>query len=221
MLFKLKYFSLFLILFLNFDAAAQNLMKRRNARKISIEQIKNLKEGALIVRLKTKKSVIDAYKNAGKHNIANKIEEEIVIENAEIVNAFINGFDFCPVYFIYSFDSDLVFKKDFENIVFINQSMIPDVKIKFDYKNFLTAEIGKVDPSRNLGTELDSIPYRTGDFNFEALVVMDQKFTQLIRPFPYYIKIYPAFSFKRSPEILVRKLNKNLHRFYNRNKKRF
>ena len=74
-----------------------SLRKQRNysAKK----QINQLKDGALLVRLKTKKNTISALRKIGKSKLADEIEKKQSEYNLNIITAFKTNFDFCPTYF--------------------------------------------------------------------------------------------------------------------------
>ena len=76
------------------------------------EQVKKLRNGVLIVRLKTKEKTIEAYRNAGNIKLADKIAADKKKENLAIVDAFEKEFRFCPVRFIFSDDSRNLLAKD-------------------------------------------------------------------------------------------------------------
>ena len=78
---------------------------RAEQHEIAKTQIKELKEGVLLVRLHTKQPVIDAMKERGSFKKAHYIKEKQEAVNKEIVAAF-KDFDFCKVYFFYSQFSD-------------------------------------------------------------------------------------------------------------------
>ena len=52
------------------------------------------------------------------------------------------------------------------------------------------------------------------NMGFGALVIKNDQFIQLTRPFPYYVRTFDSFPFKRKPEEVIKKLNRKLHLFY-------
>src|SRR2546423_6289970 len=70
-----------------------------NERTRAALALRNLINGSVIVRLKTNQKSVDAYRKAGKNEIADKIEAERKKQNQKIYYAFIRNFNFCKVYF--------------------------------------------------------------------------------------------------------------------------
>lgn len=162
------------------------------------EQINQLKNGALLVRLQTKNKSISALRKNGNDKLADKIETEQKSRNMEIVSAFKAGFNFCPVYFFFSDDSQNIRERQFDKVVFLSKSLLPDTTIKFTKDHFLTAEFGTTD----------------GDTSFGALIIKSDQLIQLKRPFPYYVRTFGSLPIKRSAYKTVKKMNKKLHQFY-------
>ncbi len=194
--------------------------KRPNYRKMKSEasktQIKQLKEGVLLVRLKTAESTINALREVGKNEEADKVKLKQETENKKIINAFKNNFDFCDVRFFFSNNSDKVRLKQFENI-FLNDSLEVDPSIKLEPDiSFFIAEFGYIGqdtmkyyshhsykPGKDYGVE-GVLHYYTpsSDINFYALRILDRNFVQLNKPFPYYTRaIYKTV--RKHPEQLL------------------
>lgn len=69
-------------------------------------QINKLKEGALVVRLKTNKLLIDALHASGQEKLAKQTELVTYAVNKNTMFAYMDKFSFCNVYFVYSNLSD-------------------------------------------------------------------------------------------------------------------
>jgi hypothetical protein len=189
---------------------------RRIRAKSSENQIINLKESALLVRLKTSENTINALRAAEKYDKAEKVQLNQKHENEKIINAFKKNYDFSEVFFFYSYNSEKVRLKQFENI-FLNESLEIDSTLVFNpNRDFFIAEFGYLErdtmkyyshssivPAENGGVDLIANYYTpSSDFDFYALRIMDQHFVQLNRPFPYYTRaIYKTI--RKHPEQLL------------------
>lgn len=178
---------------------------------VALRQISDLKEGALIVRLKTNDKSVAAYRNNGKPEIADRIEEERARQNLKIISAFRNYFDFSRVYFIYASSTNdfLKGKRD----VFLNDSLQPDKKIKLKEDYYLFAEYGVLianmqqDGSRGSGTRWTE--ESANPSSNSALFITDTTLAQLQEPFPF-AQVVLLENYHKA----VDRLNSALHRFY-------
>jgi hypothetical protein len=203
---------------------------KSHVKDVSVNQINMLKNGVLLVRLKTKKKSIDALRKLGKEKQANKLESNQLELNQKIVNAFRNRFNFCPTIFFYSDYSNAVRTKSFNQIFFLNDSLQHDSSITLDQTEyFLIAEFSHIeqDSAKHFdhyykaqgenGYEQRSQYYGGPNVGFPALVVKTDQFVQLKKPFPYYVKTQ-EFVIKRKPDGVVKKLNRKIQRFYRKKK---
>ncbi|WP_027420085.1 hypothetical protein [Crocinitomix catalasitica] len=159
-----------------------------------------------------------------------KIESEQADLNKKIVEAFQNNFDFCPTYFFFSDYSSSIRKGDFNNVEFLNEKLLPDTTILLSNRSFLIAEFGRIE--QDTAKYFDGYYYTSGDnglerktsyyggpnMRFGALVIKNDQFMQLRRPFPYYVRTFDSLPIKRSPKNVVKRMNKKLQRFYKKNK---
>jgi hypothetical protein len=206
--------AIFLIFQSNSNVYSQTLRNEDYSKITAAKQIVELAEGALIVRLKTGKSSIEAMRNSGRIKEADKKELEVSEYNISIYSAFRKAFDFCPVYFIYSDDSQYVLRWQLDKLVFLDDSLNPKSQVEFDYVYIYTAEFGKTEKG-NLCSFDDPEKGSSGsEFIFDALRIMDSNFRQLCSPFPWYSKINYLLVFKRDPESVVENMNRMLHDFY-------
>ena len=199
----------------------------RNA-TIAKDHIKNLREGVLLVRLKTRENKINALKRAGAFETAKKVAQEQAQENMIIIKAFRDTFNFCPVYFFYSSDSRFIANQQLDSVVFLSDDLKPDSSLSINGNFYLVAEFDQVKEIK--GTEnKDETYYYKGDngyqqgekgagytnMGFSALVVKDGHFNQMARPFPYYVKTNENIFFLRKPKAsTVNQLNLNFYSFY-------
>lgn len=200
---------------------------RKQLRTLSYEQINQLKDGALLIRLITKTNSIIALRKQQNNKLADRLEKKQAEYNLRIINAFKANFTFCPTYFFSSEYSSNVGERQFDKVVFLNENLLADTSIKFDNKDFLTAEFGMIEQDtakhfshysylRDSTGRLEKVGsyYGGPDMGFGALIIKSDKFIQLKRPFPYYVRTFDSLPIKRSPNKVVRKMNKKLHKFY-------
>jgi hypothetical protein len=194
------------------------------SKEIAKQQIKNLKNGALLVRLMTKSNSISALRARGDNYTADKIEKKQTEINVRIVTAFRVEFDFCPVYFFYSDYTQFVKDKQLDGVVFVNDSLQPDSSIKLNSENFLIAEFGNVlmesgkhhdgyyyykDKTTDSLKKSDYYSARSG---FPAVIIKDDQFIQMrFSGFPFYARTLAGM---RNHRNAVAVINRKLHRFY-------
>jgi hypothetical protein len=200
---------------------------RKQLRTLSNEQINQLKDGALLIRLITKSNSIVALRKLENNKLADRLEKKQAEYNLRIINVFKANFTFCPTYFFPSEYSSNVRERQFDKVLFLNENLLADTSIKFDNKNFLTAEFGAIEQDtakhfsnysyiRDSTGRLEKVSSYSGgpDMGFGALIIKSDKFIQLKRPFPYYVRTYDSLPINRSPNKVVRKMNKKLNKFY-------
>lgn len=161
--------------------------KRRKI--ISAWQIKQLKTGALVVRLKTNKKTIDALIKQGNFKVAQQKQMEQYAINKNTMAAFIDNFKFCKVYFINSNSSDSLLKGIKSNI-FLDSNLTINPSIEMNEQYYLLAERDNVYNSSIGFVKEDSagIVNEAGGMGYEAAFVVKNKYGhQLKRPFPFYV----------------------------------
>lgn len=174
-------------------------------------QIKELKEGVLIVRLHTRTKSIDLYRQNGNAALANKMEDDQYQENKEIMAAFAQNFDYAPVYFFFSDDTERIKAGDTKG-VFLNSKMLPDTSINPALSFYMVAEYGPLEGETRVipGDTLVPLPdYVPGEILERALVVKDKNFLQMRDPFPYYIRA----ANRGGADKQVAKLNAQMHSY--------
>ncbi|MCW5907387.1 MAG: hypothetical protein KIS94_05985 [Chitinophagales bacterium] len=180
-------------------------------RTIAIQQIADLKSGALIVRLKTNDKSVEAYRRNGRNDVADRIIADRKIQNQKIVDAFRSRFDFCKVYFIYASSTNQVLEGT--TGLFLNDAMEPDTSIVIKESYFLLAEYGTVTANMR-GDEyhyknVDKTEASSNTTTSSAIFISDTSLTQLKEPFPFYQTVLLENYTKA-----VDRLNSALHRFY-------
>jgi len=218
-------------------------------REKALIQINDLKNGVLLVRLHTSEQSVEAMKRAGREHPANKTMLNHEKENRKIISSFRKNFSFCPVMFFFSNNSEKIMQKNISGI-FLNDSLQPDSSIRFDEtKKYFIAEFTALEPdtekyfshyshAEDASGNLMEVKnyYGAADFSYYALVIRDENFAQLLRPFPYYtnarpeaalmnlnaIPFYPVLflsSLNWTYDAVVSRLEERLNNFYNENRK--
>ncbi len=204
---------------------------RKRMRFITNDQINQLKDGALLVRLQSKKKSITALRKIGKDHLADKIETKQRNYNVKIVSAFKTNFNFCPTYFFFSDFSQNIRDRQFDKVIFLSDSLFADSTTKFNQSNFLIAEFGTIEqdtakyfshnsyePAGSWSLKPTSNYYGGPRMGYGALIIKSNQLIQLRRPFPYYVRTFDSLPIRRSPNKTVKKMNKKLYKFYKKNK---
>jgi hypothetical protein len=170
-----------------------NIIAKRN--------INNLHNGILLVRLKTNSISINALKKMGNDERANRLTEQINKLNNTIINAFKTKFNFCPVYFFKSDESELVSNHNLDKVHFVTTGLLADTTFKVSDKEITVGEFALVGSENGNG--------------FEALIIKDEQFVMLLKPFPAFVRTFEAIpTMRRTPGEVVEKMNANLNAFY-------
>lgn len=186
-----KSICLFFLLFFSLPIFAQT------AQKDAKKHLNEMKNGFILVRLKTDSLKIKALEKGGFLKEAKKAKLKLYKDNKETILSFAKTFDFCPVFFFYSDKSEEIRKGNILGNVFdSNLKIVEEEALKS--KPFFVAKFGKTE---NLG--------------IHALILMDSYFIPLKSPFPFYQRQYILFStIKLSKARIAKKLNKRLHNQY-------
>lgn len=191
-------FTLLLILPLSFFA---QLQKKQERTEISKNQIENLKEGLLLVRLYNKKNVITALENKGMERRAKAVNEKQKIVNQEIIASFKN-FTFCKVYFFFSDNSSYLLTKDYSKVELFTDSGTSKEKTLMESK-FFVADFGFLKNENSTSSDNDGSnksgrtkvkTYKGGasSTNKRCMFLRNSNLNQLKRPFPYTVWFHPT-----------------------------
>lgn len=164
-------------------------------RKIVSEwQINQLKEGALVVKLKTNKILIEALSKRGDSRMAEKIRLEALARNLNITRAYNNKYNFSKVYFIYSTYADSLLKGARSHI-FLDSTLVIDTNIIMREHFYLIAETDNIYNSSIGFVPEDSAKFiseKGSKTTTEAAIVLKNKYGhQLKKPFPYLSYEFP------------------------------
>lgn len=175
-------------------------------RHYALRQYEKLKNGALLVRLKTQATAIEALRKRGQNESAARIAENQRQENERIVSAFRDNFDFAPVYFFYSDDSRYLLNNEPGKVTFLMPDLSPvDTVVAVEPEKFVVAEFSTVSAEprayyenyrREYKGQTDSLSYiNSSEMGFTALVLYNDDLQQLTDPFPYYVRMYRGLLF--------------------------
>jgi hypothetical protein len=206
---------------------SKHVFYRKQMNIVTKKQVNDLKNGALLVRLKTKKSTIDVLRKNGRIKEADEIEAKQAIFNKNIICAFKYKFDFCPTYFFFSDYSNFVKDKQFDKVKFLSGDLQVDTAIKFTYKTFLTADFGPIEQDTvryadgyNLVADQDwsvkkvTKNYSGPNFGFDALIIRSDIFIQLRDPFPYFQRTREPMPSNKKLRKTVETINNRFYWFY-------
>jgi hypothetical protein len=223
------------LFFISIPGISQDTNKKKtNFRKqlqaSAKEQIYQLKNGALLVRLKTRTNAIAALRKMGENAKADAVQQQQASFNSDIIMAFRKNFNFCPVYFFYSDYSDTIKAKQFDKVIFLNDSLHPDPAVKFKEKSFLIADFGTVEQDTAKSYSYSSLEpdrdfsvkkvdhYNGGpSFSYDGLIIRSEQFIQLRHPFPYFVRTRDSRPNKKKLNKTVKAMNKKLIAFYKEN----
>lgn len=164
-----------------------HFLKRRNA--VSKWQINQLKNGALMVRLHTNKTLIEGLRKMGKADLATQKEHEMMAINKNIVLAFSKNYTFSKVYFFFSQFSDTLLNGARSGI-FLDTNLTIDPSIIMHEKFYLIAERDDIYNSSIGYVKEDTARFvkEVGNSSREAAIIIKNKYGhQLKEPFPFYI----------------------------------
>jgi hypothetical protein len=161
----------------------------RRSRAVGAWQINQLKKGAIVVRLKTDKMVIDELMKAGKPKQAEEVRVEQFVINKNTMFAYLDKYKFSKVYFIYSNSSDSLLK-GIRSGIFLDTNLTIDPSITMSEDFYLIAER---DYAYN--SSIGFVPEDSARFYIErgnpvkemAIVIKNKYGHQLKDPFPYSI----------------------------------
>lgn len=203
----------------------QKTNARANSRVVAKQQIQEMHTGVLLVRLKTRQKSIAALRSSGRDKKADKIERKQAKFNVDIVKGFKENFDFCPTYFFYSHHSQAVLDGEFDSVEFLNDSLQYDSTITINNTSIYTAEFGLIEQdTAQYQNGYEYVPGEDGlekqtqynggaNMSFEALIIKNDQFIQLRKPFPYYSRTLGSVPLKRKPKLVIGQMNAQLHRF--------
>jgi hypothetical protein len=162
---------------------------RKRSHAVGSWQINQLKNGALVVRLKTNKMAIDELMKAGNTKRAEEVRLEQYAINKNTMFAYKDNYTFSKVYFIYSNSSDSLLNGARSGI-FLDTNMVVDPSITMNESFYLIAERDYAYNSSIGFVEEDSAKFyiEKGNPVKEMAIILKNKYGhQLKSPFPYFV----------------------------------
>lgn len=157
--------------------------------------INSLKEfGALVVLLNLDMRKIELYREAGNVSLADKLEEELKLENQSFAAAFMDAaiFDFSPVYVTDAKNMSAILDGQRENI-FLNTDLSIDSSIIMSEDFCLFARKGQVYETQAVNQSTWKRQKITSNpVVQDAFVIYDASNVQIMPPFPFYERISTA-----------------------------
>jgi len=206
---------------------SQDISYSQYKKEISEESIRNLANGALLVRLITRQKSIEKLNEFGRTADAEKLQKDVDYKNQKIREAFAEEYDFSPVYF---FDANYAIdirSGELDSVVFLNSE---GERANLELEKFLIAAFSTTQPDTaaffrgyrqvvtDKGVEQKSTYYSEKNMGLPALIIYSPELIQLTDPFPYYVRTFESLPVKRSIPKTVQKMNNKLHYYYSQNK---
>ena len=162
--------------------------------------IKNLSNGALIIRLKTNENIINYYLDKNDTAQANKEKEKQKNRNIEIIETFQKEWSLSPVYFFYSKYSNQIKENNLNNVFKdIHETKLSESEKIHISNNFVIGYFGKT----------------TGSLKFDALLLTDDKFQLLKKPQPRSVRTYKGlWLLKRKLNRIIQILDRKIRFYY-------
>ncbi len=177
--------------------------EQHNAHK----QIKNLKEGVLLIRLDSGHAKFDLLEESG-HVVNEQTKKAYLASKEKVMTETIDAFDkyykFSKYFFFYDYDQNKILHADFQGVLFNSNKQLVEIDdLNLDSNNIFIAQVGKV------------IYFDAMNKYYEGLVLKDHQLRQLDNSFPYYVKKHaPLPISNRSIAEMVIVLDEQLDKFY-------
>lgn len=171
-------------------------------KKLAYTQIKEIKKGIILVRLHTDEVVVNKMKELHQKNLLKAKLQEIKEHNTAIYTAFLSGFTFTEIRFFYSRNTDQIKQGNYDGLL-LNERLEEDALITIP----LNVPVYIID--------VGDIYFEAFGGHFEGMVVMNQDFTPLKKPFPFYVRRRSGIAIiKRSDLDMVAYLQSHFDAFY-------
>lgn len=194
----------------------------KDRKVIAVQAIKELKDGTMILRLKSKNNKITklnellaapTLNDVNRLKITEELEETIAERdnyNQTLIDAFDKYYSFSKLYLMYD-TASISLKNGVRSGIFLDKSLNPDPTIEIPEGPFYLVRTGTTDSSSTTGVA--------------AIVIMDRHLKDMLRPFPYYVRTNDLGRIftrifnhnklvKRDASKVVQKLEKNLRKFF-------
>lgn len=175
-----------------------------NPEQKAYNHIRNIKKGVVLVRLHTDDAVVEQMRKLRQHKTLKRKLAEIEKKNTDIYKALNTAYTFGEIRFFYARNSQDVREGKFENI-FLGSDLNIDTNIT----------IPKNVPVYIL--DVGDIYFDAMSGHMEGVVVMNNQFEPLEKPFPFYVRKRSGMAIiKRTDLDIAMLLNKNFEEFYSK-----
>ncbi|MBS1774158.1 MAG: hypothetical protein JST82_14970 [Bacteroidetes bacterium] len=161
-----------------------------NAQVIKRRWSKNEEEpGVLLVQLAVNSNKVEAFRKAGYTNLVQRVKDESDSANKKMVQDFNDNFKFCPVYYYYDTNANLIREKKFDGIILDSAlQVVENIPALLATRHFQVVRFGYANPTVNEYDEEDSTKdskghYTTGRLE-KRLIVMGPDLKRVKFPMP-------------------------------------
>lgn len=194
-------------------AQREDIVLQKERKEFAYQSIKELKEGALVVRLKTNQRKIQLLERTLKSSKLNKNQRkrhQAMLDgtlqtrndfNEAIADMFLDSFSFCSVYLVYD-SSTTSLKKGVKSGIFLDSNQVINPSIQLQESDIFVINYKK----------------KSSEFPFDILRM--QKLNERLEdPFPYYMQLRESWlnqiNSPRAAQAVVQ-LDRRLYSFYAR-----
>lgn len=166
--------------FAAYEVSPEDTISTPGLRDLAFFQINDIKRRGIIVRLKTNKEKIAAYRREGYKKIADDLEQKTAITNMMLYYGFITRWSFGPLYFM---ESQHTASLAHDSLIAKTWDLQRDTFIHVDHDTLYIVDYGVV--MDQAGPEEGTTPL-AGSY----LVIKDQDQKQLHYPIPFSAKVW-------------------------------
>ena len=209
------------------QATLKRLQRDKEICKTFAEKsINEITDGVLLVRLNFRQKQVDYLTNRNDSSEVKKIQEKALATNKKVTEAFSKQFDFCTVYFFKMSDSKHLSLQQFDSISFFDNNLnaISPDSLHIKSENYLIGEFNKIKQDTShyySGDRIDTsvkksrtkVYYGGSKNTREAFIIMNRKFQQIQRPFPYFSTLPAVVSERVRYLKAIESINKKLHSY--------
>ncbi len=193
-------FAILIIVFVSIQFSFMDV----NPEQKAYNHIRNIKKGVVLVRLHTDDAVVEQMRKMRQHKTLKRKLAEIEQKNKDIYKALNTAYTFGEIRFFYARNSKEVKEGKYQNI-FLGSDLNIDT----------TITIPKNVPVYIL--DVGDIYFDAISGHMEGVVVMNNQFKPLEKPFPFYVRKRSGMAIiERTDLDIAMLLNKNFEEFYSR-----
>ena len=152
-------------------------------------RINDIKAKGIIIRLKTDKGQVAAYRKAGNNKVADNIEDEDKGVNLLLMYSFITQWSYCPIYFMESQNTPKLLRED--TLVAKTYDLLRDTSIYVNRDSFYILDYGVLmENSTQENNPFVSSGVSSNPVAGKYLVLKSHDLAQLYPPIPFHSKIW-------------------------------